>query len=132
MPAFAGMTFSLLLRLAVRSTVKTSIMFVAVAGVLLGCGETANQMRIKTPDAAIATARAAWKSIDEDQGTSNQMFSTQSIASLEPYTATLSGGVWTVHGTAPAASKGGASPITTVRADNGKVMVGFIAEPPTR
>jgi hypothetical protein len=82
---------------------------------------------IDTPDSAIEAARAAWESIDSKNAGAGR-FSKESIARFEPYKATLSDGVWTVRGTTPDGREGG--PTTTVRADNGQVMVGFIAEPP--
>jgi hypothetical protein len=85
---------------------------------------------INTPDEAIAAARAAWLSFDQQAPPSGQTrFSKDSIARSEPYTATLKDGVWTIRSTSVAGTSEG-PPLTTVDAESGKVMTGFISEPP--
>jgi hypothetical protein len=75
---------------------------------------------IATPGEAIIAARGAWAQFYEK--THMPAFSEQNWASLEPYSATLENGVWTVRGTIPA-DYTGERYLTTVRASDGAVAV---------
>ena len=60
---------------------------------------------VSTPEAAVAAARDAWESISS-KATSADSFKRESVARFEPYTATLTDGVWYVTGTIPAGYHG--------------------------
>jgi hypothetical protein len=97
---------------------------------LLGCGKTEEQAQmpappIETSDEAIRSAQLTWSSIYAQGDKQIQLFSPESIASGAPFTASLQDGVWSVSG-----SNALAEIVTTVRVDDGKVMVGYVQAPP--
>jgi hypothetical protein len=92
---------------------------------------TAEQTRIDTAEQALAVARAAWASFDQRTPAGEKTFTPASLARFEPYTATLTDGIWTFRGT-PVAGTAERPPLTRVRASTGEVMSGFVQEPPPR
>jgi len=54
----------------------------------------------ETAQDAITAARKSWESVHE-KASWQEVFSKESVAKFEPYTATLNGDVWYVRGTIP-------------------------------
>ena len=75
---------------------------------------------VTTAEAAIKSARQAWKSIYEKN--SSDFYSDKGIARFEPYSATFENGVWHVRGTVPPGYQGDVLE-TTVRQSDGSVSV---------
>jgi len=75
---------------------------------------------ISTAEAAIAKAKDSWAGVY--QKTHDPTLSEESVKRFEPYTATLTDGVWTVRGTIPPDFHG-AAPVATVRQADGLASV---------
>jgi hypothetical protein len=71
------------------------LVFIAVVfGLLTGC----QQGPINTPQEAIAAAKSAWHSV-HGNASWHALFSDESVARSEPYSAALEAGKWRVTGT---------------------------------
>jgi hypothetical protein len=71
------------------------LIFIAVVfGLLTGC----QPGPINTPDEAISAAKSAWHSV-HDKASWHAIFSDESVAGSEPYSAVLESGKWRVTGT---------------------------------
>jgi hypothetical protein len=94
------------------------------------CVAHAGVVPVTTAADAVARARAAWQSIREKGGgnADNSGFSAESIARVEPYTATLKDGEWQVRGTLPPGYAGTVLE-TTVGACDGSITVNGAARP---
>lgn len=75
---------------------------------------------VLTAEAAIAKAKESWSGVHRK--THDPTLSEESVKRFEPYTATLTDGVWTVRGTIPTDFHGGA-PMATVRQADGLASV---------
>ena len=91
-----------------------------VLPIVFACSSASNDAPVTSADAAIKSARQAWKSIYEKNR--NAAYSKESVAELEPYTATLEDGVWHVRATVPPGYHGDVLE-TTVRQSDGSVSV---------
>ena len=92
----------------------------AVLPIVFACSSASNDAPVTTADAAILSAKQAWQSIYEKNG--SPAYSKESAAKFEPYTATLKDGVWHVRGTVPSGYQGETLE-TTVRQSDGSVSV---------
>jgi hypothetical protein len=79
-----------------------------------------NDSAVLTAEAAIAKAKESWAGVY--QKTHDPTLSEEAVKRFEPYTATLTDGVWTVRGTVPTDFHGGA-PVATVRQADGLASV---------
>jgi hypothetical protein len=95
---------------------------VAAFAVTASC-QSAPKPPIITPEAAVASARISWESVYDK--THYPVYSKAETANLEPYTATLKEGVWTVRGTIPPGYRG-YTLVTTVRVSDGTGKVDAI------
>ena len=83
---------------------------------LAGCPTpVSGSVKVPTAEEAIAKARDAWGSIYDKTG--HAIYSEESTAQFEPYTATLENGVWTVRGTIPAGYSGNTLVTTICQSD---------------
>ena len=94
-----------------------------VAFALAASCQSAPKPPITTSEAAVASARISWESVYDK--THYPVFSKAETAKLEPYTATLKEGVWTVRGTIPPGYRG-YTLVTTVRVSDGTGKVDAI------
>ena len=76
---------------------------------------------VKSRNDAIAAARIGWASV-QVKASRREIYSKETRAKFEPYTAELQDGVWTVKGTIPSDYKGTVL-VTQVRASDGSVSI---------
>jgi hypothetical protein len=101
---------------------KVALAILGTLPIVFACSSASNNPApVASADAAILSARQAWQSIAEKKGSSS-VYSKESAAKFEPYTATLKDGVWHVRGTVPPGYRGETLD-TTVRQSDGSVSV---------
>jgi hypothetical protein len=85
---------------------KRTVLATAVIAVcLVACFGPSKPKPVETPDAAIAAAKGAFRSIHE-KAPSQSGYSPENVERFEPFTATLRDGSWEVTGTRPAGYQG--------------------------
>jgi hypothetical protein len=103
---------------------KMKIVPARVLGVMLwlaACSSSASDGPVKTAEEAVARAKTAWASVGE-KASWHAVYSKESTAKFEPYTATLENGVWVVRGTVPSGYQGEMLE-TRVRQSDGEASV---------
>jgi hypothetical protein len=76
----------------------------AMLPIVFACSSASNDTPVTSADVAILSARHAWQSVYEKSR--SPVYSKESAAKFEPYTATLENGVWHVRGNIPAGYQG--------------------------
>jgi hypothetical protein len=89
------------------------------------CSSTSGANSVTTAEEAVSKAKLAWKQIYE-KANWHKVYSPESTAKFEPYTATLVNDVWIVKGTIPAGYDGEVIE-TAVRQNDGSVSVNVVA-----
>lgn len=104
---------------------RTSSLAILVAmPFFFACSSTSGSNSIGTAEEAVSKAKLAWKQIYE-KASWHKVYSPESTAKFEPYTATLVNGVWIVKGTIPAGYEGEVIE-STVRQSDGSVAVDVV------
>ena len=92
----------------------------AAAEETLICRAGSKAAAISSADTAIAAAKKAWSAVYEKAGW-HKVFSPESVAAAEPYSALLKNGIWIVSGKH---KPGATSPTAQVCASDGSTSVG--------
>jgi hypothetical protein len=100
-----------------------SVMLLAVPFVF-GCSETSGSSAVHTATEAISRAKLAWRQTYE-KAPWHEVYSPDSTARFEPYSATLVNDVWIVKRTIPAGYTGEVIE-STVRQSDGSVSLNVV------
>lgn len=105
-------------------TARNTVVLVPLAALsalaLTQCAQS--QPPVRSSAAAVATAKAAWSSVHSKVPWEGR-YSAANVARFEPYTASLSGGVWTVTGTVVEGISIRDMPLARVRQSDGATDV---------
>lgn len=107
-----------------RMTRYAILLLAALVPAVFACPPNSNnRSSVTTAAAAILTARQSWASLYEKLNGRNPVYSKKETAKFEPYTATLSNGIWLVRGTIPLGFHGETIETNVCQSDGSVSMV---------